>query len=171
MTYKDFIKGARYKSESLTPKIEKEVYTAETDRAEYQIEERTIEYKGSIIKRTSYYINNKIVHGRELFLNKYKEDLKTIILGGNYLELEVPREFLELIPEMGDAQDSLDAILDNTSYLKYLSHIDAQKLRLELEDYGAWDEQELGDHTENIKRFLWVKALDYKERLFEESYS
>jgi hypothetical protein len=44
-----------------------------------------------------------------------------------------------------------------------LERIDPVALRKELAEYGAWDEQELADHEQNIQRILWIAAGDIVE--------
>lgn len=39
-----------------------------------------------------------------------------------------------------------------------LSHITDEKLKNELEEYGAWDDNELKDRAENEKRIIWLGA-------------
>ena len=46
---------------------------------------------------------------------------------------------------------------------KQLDEIDPEKLRKELEEYGAWDDVELADHAQNLQRFLWCAAGDIKD--------
>lgn len=46
--------------------------------------------------------------------------------------------------------------------------ISADALRDELREYGAWDEQELADHSENLIRIVWIAAGNIKEENRQE---
>lgn len=89
--------------------------------------------------------------------------METIFLLGNYLELEVPTFIVDLVPISGRADEAIDSIVSDTKVKPYLNNIDKEALRNELKEYGAWTNEELQDHQENIKRYLWIKILDYKE--------
>lgn len=44
-----------------------------------------------------------------------------------------------------------------------LSHISDEDLVAELNEYGAWDEDELAVRSDNEQRIIWLTALDIKE--------
>ena len=46
---------------------------------------------------------------------------------------------------------------------KQLAAINAETLRAELKEYGAWDADELADHEQNLQRILWLAAGDIVE--------
>jgi hypothetical protein len=39
-----------------------------------------------------------------------------------------------------------------------LAALDPEKVRDELREYGAWDDDELADHAANLLRVLWLAA-------------
>lgn len=41
--------------------------------------------------------------------------------------------------------------------------IDAELLRNALKEYGAWDENELADHSANLDRVFWIACWDCYE--------
>jgi hypothetical protein len=41
--------------------------------------------------------------------------------------------------------------------------IDPKTLAAELQEYGAWDSEELADHEDNIERIIWIAACDIAE--------
>lgn len=43
---------------------------------------------------------------------------------------------------------------------KQLNKLDPEQVKQELSDYGAWDDQELQDHNENLQRILWIACGD-----------
>lgn len=46
---------------------------------------------------------------------------------------------------------------------KQLAAIDPEALRQELRGYGAWDDEELADHAQNLQRILWSAACSIVE--------
>jgi hypothetical protein len=57
-----------------------------------------------------------------------------------------------------------DADVKAVSELPYIAEqlrgIDAKDLRTELKEYGAWDEEELVDHQQNLQRIVWLACGD-----------
>jgi hypothetical protein len=56
---------------------------------------------------------------------------------------------------------------DDIAWLRTQRHIDEQlcalseeDVRSELEEYGAWDDDELADHDANLSRVLWLACGD-----------
>lgn len=45
--------------------------------------------------------------------------------------------------------------------------LDPKILREELAGYGAWDDEELLDHSENIRRIIWIAAGNIKDEEYE----
>ena len=55
---------------------------------------------------------------------------------------------------------------DDVAYLAKIldtSGIDPETLRKELKEYGAWTDEQLSDHQENVERWIWLCASDIKE--------
>jgi len=75
--------------------------------------------------------------------------------------------------EIGSHSDSCDndiAYLLTVPYIaNQLAAIDPELLANELKGYGAWDDVELADHTENKARILWIACGDIVDRAFEEN--
>ena len=44
-----------------------------------------------------------------------------------------------------------------------LAAVDPSALRAELQEYGAWSDDELADRAQNLQRLLWLAALDVQE--------
>ena len=61
-----------------------------------------------------------------------------------------------------------DAEVSAGSEVPYISEqlakLDPEDLRQELEQYGAWDAEELANHAQNLQRILWIAAWDIVER-------
>ncbi len=74
---------------------------------------------------------------------------------------------LNLTPEdasSGSHSGSCDediAALRTVPYIAYqLARIPADRLRAELLEYGAWDDDDLSDHDANLDRILWLACGD-----------
>jgi hypothetical protein len=48
-----------------------------------------------------------------------------------------------------------------------LDKISAYSLRAELREYGAWNEEELSNHEDNLARILWIACGNIREELRE----
>ena len=46
---------------------------------------------------------------------------------------------------------------------RQLDKLDPELVAQELKEWGAWDSEELKDHTQNIQRLLWLACCDIKE--------
>jgi hypothetical protein len=49
-----------------------------------------------------------------------------------------------------------------------LSKLDPEIVKDELRGYGAWDDNELSDHDQNLKRLLWLACGDLVEDRFSD---
>ena len=63
----------------------------------------------------------------------------------------------------GQCDDDVMALSNNRKIRRQLERISPEVLRKELAEYGAWDEQELADHGQNLQRILWIAAGDIVE--------
>jgi hypothetical protein len=50
-----------------------------------------------------------------------------------------------------------------------LADIDPEQLRKELCEYGAWDDQQLAIHSDNLERILWIAAGNISDEMYEQS--
>jgi hypothetical protein len=46
---------------------------------------------------------------------------------------------------------------------RQLQKLDPKLVAECLKEYGAWDDEELADHQQNLQRLLWVAACDIAE--------
>lgn len=60
----------------------------------------------------------------------------------------------------GDCEADVRALLAVPYVARQVARWPAEKLRLELRDYGAWDDAELADDAMNRIRLLWIAAGD-----------
>lgn len=66
-----------------------------------------------------------------------------------------------------DNESAIDDLLTNPEISSQFDDISDDALKSELEDYGAWDDEELSDREMNIKRVLWLAAGDISNGLVE----
>lgn len=63
----------------------------------------------------------------------------------------------------GSCDDDIAELVKVPYISEQLAAIDPDLLRRELAEYGAWDDTELSDHDENLKRILWIACGDIAE--------
>lgn len=56
----------------------------------------------------------------------------------------------------GRCDDDIAALRAVPYIPRQLARIDPDALRAELREYGAWDADELADHSANLDRILWI---------------
>lgn len=87
-------------------------------------------------------------------------------LSGAGIEIEVPVEMLEIIPEYGRCDDYTKCAHDE--YKAVFDDITDEMLYDYLYDFGAWEDHELQDRSMNIQRVIWLLAGEYQDRLYEQ---
>jgi hypothetical protein len=90
--------------------------------------------------------------------------MKTRFAQFNRFEIELPLECIEACSHSGACDDDV-AHWKPILKLK----IDPELLARELQEYGAWDAEELADHEANLDRIIWLAASDLSEEIFMES--
>jgi hypothetical protein len=63
----------------------------------------------------------------------------------------------------GPADADVLALSRKSYIVEQLAKLDRTVLAAELKDWGAWDDDELADHNENLQRILWLAACDIAE--------
>lgn len=77
----------------------------------------------------------------------------------NYIDsIELPEDVVHLCYHTGDCLDDIERCMQLTEVKAELAKIDPVALIRELGEYGAWEEEDLKDHNENLKRILWIAA-------------
>lgn len=64
----------------------------------------------------------------------------------------------------GKCDNDINELMDIPSIKKQLDKLNPENLKKELKEYGAWDNLELDNHNENLKRWLWISCGDIIER-------
>ena len=83
----------------------------------------------------------------------------------NYIgEIELPSEVIDDCPKSGACDSYIDYVLNNNEYVSNeLEKINPDKLKIELSEYGAWDDDELSNHYNNLERILWIAIFNIYE--------
>jgi hypothetical protein len=92
-------------------------------------------------------------------------DGRLLWFAGNYgIELQMTMEQAESASHSGDCDEDTQELSKVPTIADQLAKLDAVTLSNELKEYGAWDAEELADHTQNLQRILWLAACDIAER-------
>jgi hypothetical protein len=89
---------------------------------------------------------------------------------GNCKDLKLQQADLDSTPTQGPADEAIDALVQEPHIVEQLDAYDVEDIRKELEEYGAWDEEELADDEQNRKRLLWVLVGNVKEGQADKGY-
>ncbi len=83
---------------------------------------------------------------------------------GNYgIELKITKAQAAFASHQGRCDDDVLALSQEKSIARQLAKIDPETLKKELSEYGAWDDDQLLDHAENLQRILWIACGDIVE--------
>ena len=93
--------------------------------------------------------------------------MKTLWNDTNYgNDLKLTRSDANACSHSGRCDDDVNAVMLKPYVKRQLAELSPEKLAKELKEYGAWEEDELANHNENLKRWVWISAGDISERLF-----
>jgi hypothetical protein len=65
---------------------------------------------------------------------------------------------------MGPCDADIRYLSQLPAIARQLRKINPEDLRKELEEYGAWGDEELSDHAQNLQRILWIACGDIADR-------
>ena len=81
------------------------------------------------------------------------------------LEFEIPGQCILDCSHSGPCDQDVEYWLPKLNL-----DLDPAKLALELSEYGAWDQDELQDHDENLARILWLACVDLQDQINAGGY-
>ncbi len=91
--------------------------------------------------------------------------MKTLWNSTNYNnDLKLTRRDAESCNHSGPCDADVEILLKKPYIKRQLAKLDPTDLRTELYEFGAWTDEQLNDHTENLTRWLWISAGDCIER-------
>ncbi len=83
----------------------------------------------------------------------------------NYIDcIEIPDSFAAWTAHPGDCYNGLVKLMQVDEIKAELDKIDMDNLRLELKEYGAWTDEELNNHNDNLIRILWITCCNINEK-------
>jgi hypothetical protein len=92
--------------------------------------------------------------------------MKTHYNTGNYgNELRLTKSDALRCSHSGDCERDVIEVSQKPYVKKQLALLNPENLAKELKEYGAWDAEQLADHSENLIRWVWLSACDIAERL------
>lgn len=71
------------------------------------------------------------------------------------VELEIEQEDIEACTHPGQCFHDVAYVRLKPYIMKQLDKINASDVRLYLSEFGAWDNEELQNHEENLLRLVW----------------
>ena len=82
----------------------------------------------------------------------------------NYIDcLDIPEILAVWVDHPGDCEKDLVKMMQLEEIQLELNRIDSENLRKELKEYGAWTEEELSNHNDNLMRILWIACCNINE--------
>lgn len=86
----------------------------------------------------------------------------------NSIEIRIKITDAEYCSQCGmDATPMVSECISEPYYADQLSKLDPAKVASELGEYGAWDDEELKDHAENLARLFWIACGNVSEQFTE----
>ena len=83
----------------------------------------------------------------------------------NRFELNITKAQVLGAYHSGAMDDNIAALSKVPGIARQLKKLDPEQVRAELAEYGAWNEEELRDHAQNLQRVLWIGVTDIWEEL------
>jgi hypothetical protein len=82
------------------------------------------------------------------------------------IALQISRADAAGASHQGRCDDDVDALSRKPSIARQLAKVDSDLLKADLREYGAWDDDDLADHDQNLQRLLWLACGDIREGNF-----
>lgn len=90
--------------------------------------------------------------------------MKTLWNSSNYgNDLKLTRRDAESCNHSGDCQTDVETIRQKPYVKKQLKQLNPESLAKELNEFGAWDADQLASHEDNLQRWVWISAGDIAE--------
>lgn len=76
------------------------------------------------------------------------------------IELKITKAQARDCSHPGSCDAEVSALSETPAIRKQLDALNPVLVADELSEYGAWDEDELKDHNQNLQRILWIACGD-----------
>lgn len=80
--------------------------------------------------------------------------------GSGRIELQLTKQQAATGSHQGQCDNDIAYLRQLPTIKRQLNKLDAGVLANELSEYGAWDDEELKNHEENLNRILWIACGD-----------
>jgi hypothetical protein len=77
--------------------------------------------------------------------------------------MDIPEELAARVDYPGDCSKDIDRLLEVEEIQAELGKLKPDDLKRELQEYGAWTEEELNNHSDNLTRILWIACCNINE--------
>ena len=81
------------------------------------------------------------------------------------IELKITREQAHIGSHQGKCDEAIAYLRTVPAIRRQLDKLNPQTVSDELAEHGAWDDEQLADHDENLSRLLWVACGDIVDNL------
>lgn len=85
--------------------------------------------------------------------------------GSGRIELQLTKNQALTGSHSGDCEPDVKYLRTLPEISEQLGKINPETLTKELGEYGAWDDDELKDHDQNLTRILWIACCDISENI------
>lgn len=83
----------------------------------------------------------------------------------NYINsIDIAEDLAAWTDHPGDCEKDLVRLMQVEEVKTELAKIDKGKLKQELKEYGAWTNEELSNHNDNLMRILWISCCNINEK-------
>ena len=79
------------------------------------------------------------------------------------IALQITKQQAALGSHQGQCDQDIAELRTVPAIHRQLAKLSAEEVRNELREYGAWDDDELTDHNDNLNRLLWLACGDITE--------
>ena len=79
------------------------------------------------------------------------------------IELQITEAQAAGASHSGRCDDDVLWLSGEPKIKRQLARLDPALVASELKEYGAWDEDQLADHEQNLQRLLWLACGDIRE--------
>lgn len=87
--------------------------------------------------------------------------MKTLWNSSNYgNDLKLTWSDAQSCSHSGNCEDDVKLLMTKPYVKKQLKKLDSVLLKKELSEFGAWDDDELNNHEDNLMRWVWISAGD-----------
>jgi hypothetical protein len=80
-----------------------------------------------------------------------------------FIELNITKAQAHTGHHQGPCDSDIKKLRNIPAIKRQLNRLDPLKVRDVLRDYGAWGDDELSDHDDNLDRLLWIACGDIVE--------